>query len=176
MKLRYGSTVESFDQIRHAIAHEYFHVLQGQLNSGFAPLPNGEVAWEVGGAWWLVEGLATYAGDYAYTLSSSSPDRMAFFADIPEHFYVHIAWADLNDQSIEVGDLASLETGAYDSCSYLKPYNYGIGFLASLLLVQKFDQESYLKYWQLLGERVMWQQAFEEAFGISVADFYKAFQ
>ena len=32
-----------------------------------------------------------------------------------------------------------------------------------------------VEYWKLLGERPTWQQAFEEAFGIGVNAFYRAF-
>ena len=32
-----------------------------------------------------------------------------------------------------------------------------------------------MNYWKLLQDRPTWQQAFEEAFGVGVNDFYKAF-
>ena len=32
-----------------------------------------------------------------------------------------------------------------------------------------------MNYWKLLGKRSTWQQAFEEAFGISLDGFYAAF-
>ena len=56
---------------RGSIPHEYFHILQGQSASGFAQLQTGETAYYShgveNGAYWLVEGLATYA-DSMHTL------------------------------------------------------------------------------------------------------------
>ena len=54
---------------------------------------------------------------------------------------------------------------------------YAMAFLASTLLVDQADEEaSYVKYWQFLHDRPTWQQAFEDAFGIGIEDFYKAFE
>ena len=50
-----------------------------------------------------------------------------------------------------------------------------MSFAASTFLVEQASADSYVQYWKLLHERPNWQQAFEEAFGIGVNDFYKAF-
>ena len=64
---------EALSIAKHTLAHEYFHVLQGQLTS----LPDGRTDPDLGGGpYWLVEGLAEYA-DYVYT--PSMPGRRPFF-------------------------------------------------------------------------------------------------
>ena len=80
--LMYGGAIDAFSSLKNIIVHEYFHVLQGQLASGFAQLQNGEIAWHTNSATvapqWLVEGFASYA-DYKYT--PSRPDRRPFLGD-----------------------------------------------------------------------------------------------
>ena len=56
-------------------------------------------------------------------------------------------------------------------------YTYAMAFAASLLLVELSEKEdSYVKYWQLLRDRSTWQQAFHEAFGMGIEEFYRAFE
>ena len=58
---------ESLSVAQNSIVHEYFHILRGQLASGFAQLPDGKVVYDLGqGPFWLVEGTAQYA-DYVYS-------------------------------------------------------------------------------------------------------------
>ena len=59
--LMYGTLSErAGNRLKHHIAHEYFHVLQGQLASGFAQLQDGEIAWHTNATyrdkigWWRV--------------------------------------------------------------------------------------------------------------------------
>ena len=82
-----------FVELKKPIAHEYFHVLQGQLAAGFAQLQNGEIAWysdrSVRGPYWLVEGTASYAG-YEYVLRTDEEaadqyHRYGFVRDLTWH-------------------------------------------------------------------------------------------
>ena len=164
---------EAFSQAKSSILHEYFHVLQGQLASGFAQLLDGKIAYKGQmGPFWLVEGLAEYA-DYAY--SPSRLDRRTFFDRKTP--YQDIAWFR-QDESLNPGDeLMKLEDkGTFQEGSGAIFYNYGMAFAASYLLVEQAEQDSYVQYWKLLHDRPTWQQAFEESFGIGIEDFYEAFE
>ncbi len=160
--------------VQHSIAHEYFHVLQGQLASGFAQLQNGKIGVSGDkGPFWLVEGLAQYA-DYVYT--PSRPGRRPFLGD-RYHPYKDVVDA-IGSGALTLGDLVKLEDRGNVQGGLAHPNDtYAMAFLASTLLVDQADEEaSYVKYWQFLHDRPTWQQAFEEAFGIGVDDFYKAFE
>ena len=174
MTLMYGTLSESaVTTLKHHIAHEYFHVLQGQLASGGAQLHNGEIAWHTNatsrGPNWLVEGLAAYA-DYAYTpfRAGRAPflDRYSPYKDLE--------WLRLR-RSLKIGDLARIEDYRTFQCTFSNNYSYPLSFAASTFLVEQSEEDSYVNYWKLLQDRPTWQQAFEEAFGIGVNDFYKAF-
>ena len=165
--------IGGFAQAKSSILHEYFHVLQGQLASGFAQLLDGKIAYKANmGPFWLVEGLAEYA-DYAY--SPSRLDRRTFFdRNTPYHDLADL----LLDGSLNPGDdlmkLEDKETFQRGSRNII--YNYAMAFAASYLLVEQAEQDSYVQYWKLLHDRPTWQQAFEESFGIGIEDFYEAFE
>ena len=168
----YGRS-EAFSQIKHSIVHEYFHVLQGQLASGFAQLLDGKIAYKGQmGPFWLVEGLAEYA-DYAY--SPSRLDRRTFFdRNTP---YRDLADLQLDGNLNPGDDLMKLEDKeTFQGGSRNIIYNYAMAFAASYLLVEQAEQDSYVQYWKLLHDRPTWQQAFEESFGIGIEDFYEAFE
>ncbi len=175
MALMYGTlSDEPLSTLKHHIAHEYFHVLQGQLASGFAQLPDGEIAWHSDassrGPNWLVEGLASYA-DYAYTPSRAG--RRPFLGD-RYYPYNDLQWFYLNE-SVTIGDLAELGSYLDFKCTFSDNYSYPLSFAASVFLLEQAQADSYVNYWTLLGERSTWEQAFEEAFGVRVSDFYAAF-
>ena len=173
MTLMYGLETGSFSSLKHSIVHEYFHVLQGQLISGFTQLPDGKIASSSApGPFWLVEGLADYA-DYVYT--PSRPGRAPFVGRFSP--YSDMAQAiDLGE--LTLGDLVKLEDrgNVYGGLAHPQ-FTYAMAFLASTLLVDQADEEaSYVKYWQFLHDRPTWQQAFEDAFGIGIEDFYETFE
>ena len=169
----------SLSTLKHYIAHEYFHVLQGQLGSGLAQLQSGEIAWGFPrdiGPTWLVEGLASYA-DYAY--SPSRPGGRPFLNDRYTP-YEDLAWQRAQESDVLDNlamELARIEAGvAFHGCSE-GWHSYALSFIAATFLVEEAAEEenAYVTYWKLLGERPTWQQAFEEAFGLPIADFYTAF-
>ncbi len=174
MTLMYGLQTDSFSQLKHYIAHEHFHVLQGQLASGFAPLQNGEIGWHSNSPsvapQWLVEGLASYA-DYKYTPSRSDRrlfyDRHSPFADL--------GWSQINEE-LNYGDLERSENYLDALCTFADIYFYALSFVASQFVVEQADEDSYVEFWKLLGGRPTWQQAFQEAFGTGFNEFYTAFE
>ena len=176
--LVYGTlTRESFSSVVHFIAHEYFHVLQGQLASGFAELDNGEKAWNITGTpKWMVEGFASYA-DFQYTPFRTG--RRPFLSRYSP--YSDIAWYRLQAEldttpgtELGEGDLARIE-GGRSFCNFGDFYSYGLSFAASTFLVSQANVDAFVRYWKLFGERQTLQTAFEEAACIGVDEFYKAF-
>ena len=175
--LIYGKNQQALDTLKEYIVHEYFHVLQGQLASGFAQLPNSEVAYYDDtidhGPTWLKEGLASYA-DYAYT--PSRPGRRPFLNDRYTPYFDVLdfrrEWGVIRLEDLD----AEEEDYRHLGCSFGNFYVYAMGFAASVYLLELAEEDSYVNFWQILGERPTWQQAFEEAFGIGVNDFYKAFE
>ena len=160
----YGSN--PFDTLKNAIAHEYFHVLQIQLLASRYHL--SEVA-----PYWLVEGTAMYA-DHAY--SQSRTDRRPFLGDR------YTPYEDLAN-AINLNGIITpryLENVAIEStfragCVVHPIYTYSIAFAGADLLVEKAGESSIVEFWQLLQERPTWQQAFEEAFGMGIEEFYVLF-
>ena len=174
MTLMFGTlTDDPLSSLKHHIAHEYFHVLQGQLASGFAQLEGGETAWHNDtssrGPNWLVEGLAAYA-DHAYTPNRAG--RSPFLYRYSP--YADLTWFHLNG-TVDIGDLARLEDYQTFVCTFSDNYAYPLSFAASAFLARQSEKDAYVDYWKLVGERPTWQQAFEEAFGTEVNDFYNAF-
>ena len=174
MVLMYGTLHNNaLSSLKHHIAHEYFHVLQGQLVTEFSRLQDGEIAWHndtsARGPFWLVEGSASYA-DYAYTPTRAGRevffDRYMPYSDLT---WFHLAGSATSGDLEEMGNLQGF------LCAFPGPYAYALSFAASVFLAEQAGEDSYVKYWRLVGERPTWQQAFEEAFGVGVNDFYRAF-
>ena len=114
-----GVSVYSLEALEFSIAHEYFHVLEGQLSSGFAQLPNGETAWGFPndrGPTWLVEGLAIYAVS-AYI--PTRPGRRQF--EGAYSFYLDISWQRAKDSEVQddlAAELARIaDRDAFQGCS-----------------------------------------------------------
>ena len=175
LTLMYGTLSHEppLSSLKHHVAHEYFHVLQGHLATGFRQLQDGEIAWHTDassrGPMWLVEGLASYA-DYAYT--PGRMERRPFFDRYAP--YEDLTWFHL-EGSATSGDLEKMGDLQGFVCAFPGIYAYALSFAASAFLVEQVKEGAYVNYWKLLGERPTWGQAFEEAFGIGVNDFYKAF-
>ncbi len=162
----------------YAIAHEYFHVLQGQQFRGFATLPSGEKDFRGGaanGAYWLVEGLAGYADD-AYSEVANRP--------VP---YFGTDWLTeyLEEQRVRepesirdvAAELERMED--YDTFHDTSLLSFALSFYASVFLVEEVAAEregSHIHYWRLLHDRGDWKRAFKDAFGMPVEEFYPAFR
>ena len=161
-----GLESDSFEQSKDPIAHEYFHVLQGQLASGFAQLSGGEIEWGIPRSRkWLVEGFASYA-DYLYT--PSRPGRRAFLGDRYTPFK-DLSWY------LAAGKLRydDLEERSEDLPEF---YFYALSFIAAKFLAEQAEEGDWVEFWRVLGERRTWQQAFEDTFGVTPRNFYDAFE
>jgi len=175
--LLYGSAaaaaIDRSATARNAIAHEYFHVLQGQLANGFASRPDGTVAAAYSSdkrVFWLVEGSAEFA-DFTYTPSRSG--RRAFFDRSSP--YRDLVWGSLvsDGDFFEKYHLSNLE--GPEALRLVGYYTYAMGFAAVTHLVELAGADSYSRYWRLLHDRETWPLAFEDAFGRGVSEFYAAF-
>ena len=151
-----------FPSLKHYVVHEYFHVLQIQLASGLSSTRAPR---------WLIEGLASYA-DYAYTLATPA-DRSRFLGDRYTP-YADIADSQLRGAFGQMGNLVGLEDMQTFRCDFDEFYAYAMSFAASVFLLEQAEEDSYVTFWQLLGDRP-WEQAFEETFGMSAEGFYNAF-
>ena len=160
----------------YVIVHEYFHVLQGQLATGFAQLEDGEIAWHTDisarGPQWLVEGTAQYA-DHAYSRSRielrpylGREGRYAPYKDLA-NFRAR--------ERLDRLDFTTVYSYQELGCIFDHESVYALGFAGTAFLLEQAAEDSYVKYWKLLWERPTWQQAFEEAFSIDINDFYSAF-
>ena len=170
----------STDSLRSAISHEYVHVLQGQLASGFELLPNGEIASNRSSSslYWMVEGAAAYLANYKY--SSTRPgtrpfsDRFSPYKDLkcePQYEGRDI----LENLALELERIEDYGEFNRSSAGF---HSYSLSFVASVFLIEELGikEGSYLNYWKLLGEiDENSTGTFAEAFGMSTNDFYPAF-
>ena len=165
----------SLRQGTEALIHEYFHVLQQQLASGSDQYDQSP--------FWLVEGLAVYAEYAAYAeypdardilitrdpLTLLAPYEALAIREAREPDFLE----NLSAELARIEDPLSF----YEHESHQDWTSYELSFIASVFLIdeQAREEDSFVNYWKLLGKRSTWQQAFEEAFGISLDGFYAAF-
>ena len=162
--LIYGSN--SFDRLKDSIAHEYFHVLQDELLAPRYQTSDVE-------PYWLVEGTAQYA-DHAY--SQSRPGRRPFLGD-RDTPYEDLASAISLEGIITPRDLENIATeSAFRNGSVHPIYAYSLAFAGADLLVEIAGEDSVVEFWKLLQHRPTWQQAFGEAFGMGIEEFYDLFE
>ena len=143
------------------IAHEYFHILQGRLTLGVAFQKTSEDGAEDNPRW-MNEGSAVYAAALYEQESGGSA-----LAD--QRWGALVKWSALG---LPLEDRRGpLETEA-DSFML-----YSAGFLAVDWLVMQSSEEALRNYYSLLLSSVGgWTQAFETAFGLSVAEFRASFE
>ena len=159
----------SLRQGTEALLHEYFHVVQQQLASGSEQYGQSP--------FWLVEGLAVYAEYAAYAEHSGGRDP---WTELTPYKALAVRGAREPDFLENLpAELARIEDAAsfQGHGSHHDWTSYELSFIASVFLIeeQAREEDSFVNYWKLLGNRSTWQQAFEEAFGISLDGFYAAF-
>ena len=178
--LMYGVNVSdrTLDNLVHIVAHEYFHVLQGQQVAGFEALEggDGEVAWSLPRDTfpaWLVEGAASYA-DFRYS-TPTKPGRRAFLGRRYTP-YEDLAWNRTTNPILDDPAAALELVEDRFTCAEL-PFGYPLGFLATRYAVEQVakDDGSFADFWRLAGERQNWRHAFHAAFGVAIEDFYADF-
>lgn len=139
------------------LAHEYFHVLQWKARG-----PSGRRLVEPGprGAWlgWIIEGSAVYAE----ALFNDRHDRWSLAAFREG---VQVRWAALGQAFPRSFSHITDPTEEY-------VLEYLVGFLATDWLVERAGPEALLNFFRFGGHGA----AFERAFGVSVDEFYSAFE
>lgn len=113
------------------------------------------------GPWWLTEGAAVY-GEVLYETSR----RIASYED-------RRSWR-FDDTQQSNRTLAQMELHA--NFNENTAAGYALGFFAVELLVKFSSEEALLRYNELLLHYDTWQEAFEDAFGMAVDEFYDSFQ
>lgn len=145
------------------MAHEAHHVFQGQLypNGWKATMVGNDRVWSIGPVW-LLEGAAEWVG-WRLTIDRGLVPYDATRAEWEE-------WSRRIDRP-----LSELETrGAIDRT--------GNAYLLSALAVDELigtapaGARSLTAYYKAIGRGTAWKTAFKQAFGVSVATFYKRFE
>ncbi|MXY78229.1 MAG: hypothetical protein F4Y94_00620 [Chloroflexi bacterium] len=171
--IRLGEAIDMQSFLPYALVHEYFHILQfdwapRSLNRSEPPF-------------WLVEGAARFTeGLYDWLREGGAEDRIR-----------SVWWG----QSLSVDVPLSAVEERDPFLSFGAPA-YALGALASDWLVRRaaaeaagvaFDPhapgglgvgpawDAHIDYYRLRPSSFSWQTAFQDAFGIGVAEFYEAF-
>ncbi len=156
------------------LAHEYFHVLQFHL-SRQPPSDNGSPAW-------LTEGTATYAAAvYGRELRGKTDDGIRevwalgsldvtgrlsdFEASLP--FY-DLSWSAYQLGAMAVDWLVRHATALSDDSPFTALERGGLGL--------REDYDAHFRYYRVRQSYGSWRAAFQQAFRITVDDFYTAFE
>jgi hypothetical protein len=138
------------------VPHEIFHVVQDSLDKapGSQVFPPGHEHYR---AHWFVEGSAQFVGH-----------ALASYAGYYRYWGVHETMnnSDLLEERPYLRGFETWERG-WES--------YRWGQLATEYIVANKGVESLMDIWALLGAGETFESAFEKALGISVTDFYDAF-
>lgn len=135
-----------------AIAHEYVHALQEQLQR-----PNGFP--EGGVPPWITEGIATY-----FEMRYDEAVQLRTFEEA--RFY----W--LRSARFAEGPLE----GSWGAGGVGAPPWYGVAMLATEKLVERADEAALFEFYRQLDEGSPWQSAFAAVFGVTTDDSYASFE
>ena len=130
------------------LAHEFFHVVQLSLSPS---LP---------GPYWLREGSA----EYAMALFGDGARRMEYKAFRNSVLLRNASWT------------GTLREAGADGSHPPGHEHYFLGFLAAERLVELAGEEALLEYFSLLSSSPSWREAFQQAFGRTVDEFYEEFE
>ena len=140
------------------LAHEWFHYLQWQIgNQTFADAPE-----------WMSEGAAIWGGDMGLLVA----DGQQSFSQTREEYRQDAARTTVTLQSSEERNT---------------PWQYRLGALAVDLLVERAGLDAVVEYYRQMHQQPLesdrryavatdWPEAFRNAFGITVEDFYEEFE
>ena len=148
------------DERRRSLAKSLFHVYRRSLTTIWEGTPRHAVSRE--GPKWLSEGSAEY-----FTYRAIGP--------------LGSEWCDLTRSRLvgfhgsETRPLSELETSeGYYSVGFSRARQFG--FPAAELLAAQAGGASIFAYYASLRTGISWQDAFEQAFGMTVAKFYQLFE
>lgn len=138
--------------------HDFFHLIQDSLDKGPASqvYPPGNPLYR---PLWFTEGTAEFMG---YALVS----YRGYHPYWGNHFIARASDAARDDLLLSRHE--EMKTPKSDD-----PYHYGQ--LATEYIVASVGVEPLMRVWELLGQGASFDDAFEEALGISVQDFYAAY-
>ena len=143
------------------VGRTYFYVLRDQLGP-WSDLPPAEDGYDRRGPQWLVLGTREYA-NAAYRAATGSET------------YDELRTAQIANAKNTALPMSSTETGdGRDTAGWWE--TAGLGFLASERLVERAGDAALFEYFRLLPSSENWQEAFQAAFSVTVADFYEAFE
>ena len=125
-------------------------------------LPPAVEGYRERGALWLSNGL----GRYVEAVSRET----AGIETLSETRNRNIVWARQTGQP-----LRNVETSA-GSDAVGRPIASALSFIAADWLVQRAGERAIFEYYRLLPSSDSWQEAFEGAFGITIDEFYTAFE
>lgn len=141
------------------IAHEAFHLLQGEL-AGPGSLNSGESNVPVAGPRWLSEGAAEYI---AYRVLGEN--RRNDFEATRARWVSVTRTVSAPLSSLEIATGMRGVSGIYD-----------VTPLAAAHLVATKGESSFVAFWEAIGRGASWQAAFSSAFGRPVETFYQEFE
>ena len=149
------------DHVIRNSAHELMHVYQFVL-AAYRNFSSTHTEVRVHGPAWLIEGI-----------TELQAIRSLAIGDPPVYVYEERRERDSQVAGNVTTDLAQMETfQGFLSTSG----GYRLAEMAAELLAAKAGEEALITYWTLLGPETHWQEAFEEAFDMTVNEFYQSFE
>ena len=154
----------SSEFVRRASAHEMVHALQYELAGVRYDTDDHTIAET--GPFWVIEGIAEFlayqamaaAGVLSYDTIRNSTDSFGI----------------VEQSKRDDTPLSEMETLAGSSEVRGNPWIYFL--LAAELLASRTGQSSLIHYYSLLQPGTTWQEAFEQAFGVTAEEFYELFE
>ncbi len=145
--LHYGSrTIVLNEGFLGEVAHEYVHALQDELSGGAL------------GPRWIVEGGAVHF----------------------EYLYDHaVGWWPIRESVATLENARGIRESLEDIESNIVGTDvekYALGHLATRYLITLAGEEALWDFYREYASTRSWKGAFEEAFGLSVQEFYQAFE
>ena len=156
-----------------AVAHEEAHAFQERLVS---PALGGWLR----GSCWASHG-STMAPSGPMWLIEGSADRFALHTLTNSAYWAGWAQGRTDEEvSWEIATPAYAASGVrlqfLAAATPLSDEGYGLAFAAVTRLEAQTSWPAVVRYWRLLGEGLCWDQAFEEAFGMTPNQFYDDFE
>ncbi len=139
------------------IPHELFHNVQDSLDKGPGgqTLPPGHVFYR---PVWLIEGSAEFMG-------------LAIVSYRGHHEY----WGNHFATTLEDAAAEDLMLSRYEAWTGYGPDPYNYGSLATEYIIASVGVEPILDIFRYAGEGASFEEAFEQAIGLSVEEFYQAY-
>ena len=175
-----GKWYDAVENDQLTIFHEYFHAIQ-RMYENHPQVPPGQPD-KFDGPDWMKEGLAIYMSEYAVGLLRSIGELEHMRKPIYETEEEYRSYAAIDDalmailDDVEVLKKEHPETSLKTSGSALEsmaPYVYGAWAIAYLSHIA--GKDAFIDKYYPAIDSVGWEQAFKQAFGRSVEDFYIEF-